>query len=154
MFRFLAHEDCEGVVSNEAGWGNEKKIIWQDDGSLQQDVMSDDEAGAFPEGREYYALHRLRERDGSLPEKVKKARVAKEGKLACDVCDFDFSHTYGGLGDGYIEAHHTVPVSKLNGQAETKMSDFALVCANCHRMLHRGCSLLSVDELRAIVKGE
>ena len=43
----------------------------------------------------------------------------------------------GDLGKGYIEAHHTRPVAKLVTGERTKVSDLALVCANCHRMLHR-----------------
>ena len=55
------------------------------------------------------------------------------------------------LGVGFIEAHHTTPVSKLGGTEKTRVADLALVCSNCHRILHRGEELLSVSQLKQVV---
>lgn len=114
-------------------------------------IANDDDESAFPEGRERYRLHRDLERDPSISISAKRQRLETAGKLECDVCAFDFTDTYGELGDGFIEAHHTLPVSRLDGKTKTKVADLALVCSNCHRMLHRG-RLLSVKELRKIVQ--
>lgn len=103
---------------------------------------------AFPEGAEKYVLHRRKERDTKMARLAKENRLADVGSLRCDVCGFDFEKTYGELGEGYIEAHHVIPVSELAPNAMSKVSDLALVCANCHRMLHRGKSTLSIEELR------
>ncbi|GEM_PF-1133158 len=116
-------------------------------------VVDEDDESAFPEGRESFQTHRHLERDGKIPSKAKAKRLAETGKLECEVCRMDFHRFYGKLGDGFIEAHHTMPVSKLNGAMNTKVSDLALVCSNCHRMLHRGQKLLSIDELRVLVNG-
>lgn len=115
-------------------------------------LISEDEESAFSEGKEKYRLHRSLERDRRITQKAKLKRNMDKGKLCCDVCDFNFSDKYGKLGDGYIEAHHTIPVASLRGNAKTKLSDIALVCANCHRMLHTGASLLTVNELKTIYK--
>jgi predicted HNH restriction endonuclease len=72
--------------------------------------------------------------------------------LRCDVCDFSFTEKYGELGQNYIEAHHTTPVSKLRAGERTKVKDLAKVCANCHRMLHIGTDCLSIAELRERLK--
>ncbi|MFZ2452222.1 MAG: HNH endonuclease [Methylovulum miyakonense] len=116
-------------------------------------VVDEDDESAFPEGRESFQTHRYLERDGKIPSKAKAKRLAETGKLECEVCKMDFHCFYGKLGDGFIEAHHTVPVSMLNGEMNTKVSDLALVCSNCHRMLHRGQKLLSIDELRVLING-
>ena len=113
-------------------------------------ILDEDDDSAFPEGRERFDLHRRRERNGDLPIKVKKKRFNDVGTLACDVCDADFAEIYGDFGKGFIEAHHKIPVSQLNEESETKMTDIALVCSNCHRMLHRG-SGLTVEDLKTIV---
>lgn len=70
------------------------------------------------------------------------ARAAKllalrtgNGRVLCECCKFDFFGRYGKHGEGYIEAHHRVFLS--TGERLTRPEDFALVCANCHRMLHR-----------------
>jgi len=113
-------------------------------------LIPEDEESRHPEGAASYRLHRQLERDTTLAAKAKQKRLAETECLSCDVCNFDFEREYGELGAGYIEAHHTVPVSELTGGTKTQLSDLALVCSNCHRMLHRGPKLLPVEELRAL----
>lgn len=97
------------------------------------------------EGKELFRQHRVRERDSRLTAEKKK-RAAAEGELSCSVCGFSFQAVYG---ESYIECHHTVPISQ--GERITRLEDLALVCSNCHRMLHRQISgeYLSVEELKA-----
>ncbi|WP_308114324.1 HNH endonuclease [Streptomyces brasiliscabiei] len=35
-----------------------------------------------------------------------------------------------------MECHHVIPLHEA-GEGQTKLIDLALVCANCHRMIHR-----------------
>jgi 5-methylcytosine-specific restriction endonuclease McrA len=77
-------------------------------------------------------LHRERERSSAtaLSAKIRDSFV-------CQVCGFSFVHVYGRLGNGVAEAHHRIPLSKLNTGVRTRPDDLITVCANCHRMLHR-----------------
>jgi len=52
---------------------------------------------------------------------------------------FNFSRVYGPLGAGFIEAHHLVPLSQLKGQIISldPSKDFAVLCSNCHSMIHK-----------------
>lgn len=110
-------------------------------------------ADVFPEGMPGYAIHRKIERNSKLAQRVKQKRLNETGDLSCEVCGFSFLHFYGQLGKPYIEAHHTIPISTYKRQQITSTSEIALVCANCHRMLHYYAEdLLSVSELRSIVK--
>jgi 5-methylcytosine-specific restriction protein A len=87
--------------------------------------FADDEE--FPEGRILTGIHKHRERSPTLTKR-KKAKVLKDtGRLACQVCDFDFSEVYGALGYGYAECHHTIPLSSLKSEGRTKLSDLAIV---------------------------
>jgi predicted HNH restriction endonuclease len=119
---------------------NAKKII----------IVDEDDESKFPEGRERYRQHRSLERDGTITRRAKAKRLDEKGKLECEVCSFDFTQKYGELGEGFIEAHHKKPVSTLQGKETTKIADLALVCSNCHRMLHRGKKLFSIPELKRI----
>jgi 5-methylcytosine-specific restriction protein A len=112
----------------------------------------DDEVHSVKEGRVIYKLHKYRERDNSINKKKKEATLRETGKLECEVCNFDFNQKYGELGFGYIECHHKVPLSKLDSEGTTKLTDLALVCSNCHRMLHKRIDVLSISELSKIIQ--
>ena len=45
-----------------------------------------------------------------------------------------------------------MPLSELDGEAKTKLKDLALVCSNCHEMLHKEIDTLSVNELKRKLK--
>jgi hypothetical protein len=106
------------------------------------------EADEFPEGREKYVTHRTRERNPQAVQRKKQAVLTERGALECEACGFNFERTYGESGAGFIECHHQVPVSSYAGEQGTRLSDLRLVCANCHRVLHRVRPWMSVDELR------
>lgn len=115
-------------------------------------IQDEDIESKNSEGREVYRLHRTLERDSSIGKLAKNKRLEKIGYLSCDVCEFNFTESYGEIGEGYIEAHHTIPVSEIRSTRKTKLSEIALVCANCHRMLHRQQSkTLSISDLKAVV---
>lgn len=107
--------------------------------------QGDDEA---LEGKLLTRAHKMRERDQGLAKKKKAQVFENTGKLECEVCGFDFSAKYGELGEGFAECHHTKPLSTLKPGEKTKLSDLAVVCANCHRMLHRAKPWISIEELK------
>lgn len=126
---------------------------------ITADELSDDghesTRPSFPEGKRVERLHKFRERDSRAAHQAKVQHAQRhDGALPCEVCRFDFARKYGPLGESYIEAHHTRPLSELAaGEVRnTEVSDFALVCANCHRMLHRERPWASVDELRKMLQ--
>lgn len=112
----------------------------------------DDEEDAAPEGRILLRTHKVRERNTTLARKKKALVLQQSGVLACTVCGFAFEKQYGPWGDGFIECHHTVPLSQLRPGQVTHLRDLALVCANCHRMLHRGGEVLTIEVLRGRVR--
>ncbi len=115
-----------------------------------EDAESDDDE--FPEGGFIKKTHLARERDPKVVAAAKKKFKAKNGKLYCEVCEFDFEKNYGSIGKDFIEAHHTIPVSMMSRNHKTKASDLAMVCSNCHRMLHRKRPWLSINELKLILR--
>jgi 5-methylcytosine-specific restriction protein A len=114
-------------------------------------AVPEEDEDSVEEGRLLYRRHRTRERDRKLVERKKAAALKQLGRLECEVCAFDFHATYGELGHGYIECHHTVPLAQ-SGATTTRLADLALLCANCHRMIHRKRPFASVPELQAQLK--
>lgn len=92
------------------------------------------------EGEPRYQLVRHRRRERFL-RNAKIADIQKrEGRLACEVpsCGFDFVEVYGEIGKDYAQVHHRKPLGNRDAPELTKLSDLAIVCANCHAMIHRG----------------
>jgi 5-methylcytosine-specific restriction protein A len=100
------------------------------------------------EGRLLFRAHKTRERKKS--KEKKRAVLKATGRLECEACGFDFLTTYGERGRDFAECHHTLPLSR--GTRTTYLRDLAIVCANCHRMLHRG-DLISLEDLRQLLHG-
>ena len=142
------YDDGKGVRRNLAQ-AIEANVEYSE---THETILEVDEEAEAPEGRGLFRVHRTRERNPALVKKKKKAALRKSGCLRCEVCGFDFQKVYGDLGQSFIECHHTVPVSELEPGATTRLKDLALVCANCHRMLHRGGETLTVRELRKSLK--
>lgn len=122
---------------------------------LKADVLSPERPPtreSFPEGRLKERLHVMRERSFELVQKAKDRAMVEHGALTCTCCGFSFAARYGKIGEGFIEAHHTVPVSELHPDGEeTRLEDIALVCSNCHRMLHRRRPWLTMSELTKLL---
>ncbi|UPT67173.1 MAG: HNH endonuclease [Sphingobacteriales bacterium JAD_PAG50586_3] len=97
------------------------------------------------EGRVYLISHYARERNREIVNR-KKLNALKSNSLICEVCEFSFQTIYKA---NYIECHHIVPISE-SGQRKTNLDDLALVCSNCHRMLHTKFEgeYLSIEQLK------
>jgi hypothetical protein len=102
----------------------------------------------FTEGLPKLQVHFQRERNQVLVSLAKSRFKEMHGRLFCEVCGFDFSEQYGALGEDFIEAHHRVPLSQSDDVVKNSVDDLAMVCANCHRMLHSKKPWLSVEKLK------
>ena len=113
-----------------------------------------DEEEDLEEGKLRTRFHKFRERNTKTVKKKKDDFHKKNGRLYCEVCDFDFMEEYGSRGDGFIECHHTKFLSDYDESTKTNITDLVLLCSNCHRMIHRKKPWLSVDELRELFELE
>lgn len=105
----------------------------------------------YSEGRIYYKQHVVRERNPILIQEAKSRFIREHVRLYCEVCGFNFEEHYGDRGKDFIEGHHTKYISELSPEEKTKPSDIVMMCANCHRMIHRS-PRISVGELKALFK--
>lgn len=84
------------------------------------------------ENRKIVETHTRRERRSYL------ATIRKQqDNYQCQICMMRFEDVYGAIGHDFAEAHHIVPLSKIEGTTSTRIEDLITVCSNCHRMLHR-----------------
>jgi 5-methylcytosine-specific restriction protein A len=97
-----------------------------------------------------YAFHRKIERNRTA---AKQAKIF-HGTI-CQACDLDFAKRYGAIGDGFIEAHHLKAISTLEEGVAVHYdiaADFAVLCSNCHRMIHRSADPSDLAAFRALVQ--
>ena len=104
------------------------------------------------EGNPRLRTHLTRERNPKLVKEKKKQVLKKTGKLCCEVCAFDFHEKYGEFGENFCEVHHLTPLSKADGEIETDLQDLAIICSNCHRIIHRQNPMLSLEKLQNIME--
>lgn len=103
------------------------------------------------EGRRRLVSHLRIERNHALVELKKRSVLSATGGLSCEVCSFDFN-VYGALGSGFCEVHHRRPLSEATSEVHTSLSDLAVICSNCHRMVHRGGESRPLSRVRASLK--
>ena len=96
------------------------------------------------EGETYLAEAVFRSRNRALIQ-AKKAN----SNYRCEVCEFNFEETYGVIGREYILAHHRKAIA--DGPSKTTHDDIALVCANCHAMIHMKNPPIAIEELRKLL---
>jgi len=68
----------------------------------------------------------------------------------CEVCGFNFAKVYGAKGKKFIVAHHIEPIGSRHLPSMTGLEDLALVCSNCHAMLHTDNPPISPSKLRRL----
>jgi 5-methylcytosine-specific restriction enzyme A len=150
VWRFYAHDELPDDVQGEADLARFLELYSEliDARELVNNTEAEDLPTGDLSGEEArkYRWHRRAERNQRLVQEAKQIHG-----FVCEVCKFDFEQRYGELGDQYIEAHHLVPFAQLAASPTSTIldprTDFASVCANCHRMLHRQNPPLTVAEL-------
>jgi hypothetical protein len=96
----------------------------------------DEDALSGFEGHKKWVEHFRRERDRTLVSQKKARVLAEHGRLACEACGFHFAEFYHPYAQGFCEVHHRKPLADLEEPVETKLEDLAIMCSNCHRVIH------------------
>jgi predicted HNH restriction endonuclease len=118
----------------------------RDGKSLMPDIdIHGDHPGAS-EGTKKLVAHLRRERNRAIVA----AKKAKTRPLRCEICSFDFKAMYG---VDYCEAHHLIPLGDLDEVTVTSLDDLAVVCANCHRVIHLFTPPLTIEQMRKRYRG-
>jgi len=107
----------------------------------------DEEFTPDPEGKKRLAKYYKYERSAK-----NRARAIQIHGTKCLACGFDFNKIYGNeLARDYIEIHHTKSITEID---ETFNPETGLIplCSNCHSMAHRKKDIVSLEELRKILR--
>ncbi len=125
----------------EGGWAAEETI---------SNEGSDGGASTLTEAKKYH-YHLSVERQSKTARQVKKAQGHR-----CKGCSKTMAEVYGAVGEGLIHAHHLTPFSQLEEGAVVTLDpekDFAVLCPNCHAIIHRMADPGDLEGLRQMVLG-
>jgi 5-methylcytosine-specific restriction enzyme A len=117
------------------------EVVMEDIEAFEEEISSSFEGGRKQKLMSYY------ERDTKL-----RAKAIEIHGTTCMVCQTNFEAKYGTHGKDYIEVHHLTPLHTLIEKSLiSPKEDMAVLCANCHRMIHRKKNMpLTIKELKEI----
>ena len=99
------------------------------------------------EGERYKAEAMFRKRSRALID-AKKAKSNGH----CEICDLSFKKQYGLTDRDCLIAHHIDPISERSKASKTTLDDIALLCPNCHAVIHAFDEPLSIDNMKQKIK--
>jgi 5-methylcytosine-specific restriction protein A len=95
-------------------------------------------------------LHLQRERNQTVV-RIKKKQATS---LDCEACGFSFGRAYGSAASDYCEVHHLLPLSEVEHTTRTRMKDLAILCANCHRVVHLHNPPYTLNQVRSMLAND
>ncbi len=79
-------------------------------------------------------------------------RALKRSNGRCEACTVDYSTLLDGKGVRVLQVHHRKQLAATDRPRLTKLSDLAVVCANCHMLIHvNPKKALSIERLKALL---
>lgn len=100
------------------------------------------------EGARKLRVNYSRERSSNLRKQKIDDVKSTHGSVSCEVCGAtapDWVHP--AVGERMFEVHHRRSISLENGPVATTLNDLAVLCANCHRMVHTTTSVVAMCDL-------
>ena len=110
-------------------------------------LAEEDEEPSATEGLLTEVVYYKRSRDRALRDQALRA-----SKGVCAVCETDYSQWLEGKGIRVLQVHHRQQLAMTDAPVITRLSDLAVVCANCHMLIHMDSKqALTIEALRAML---
>ena len=135
--------DSEFVEKLESAWANHCKIPLMTATKVLSAVSASE--GEYIENKGY-----RRKRD----QRLRRAALDASGGV-CEACGVDYNRVLGGKGLRVLQVHHKCQLSELDKPRVNTVEDLAVVCANCHALIHSDSKkALGIDLLKQMLKSQ
>jgi 5-methylcytosine-specific restriction enzyme A len=122
------------------------KIIWSFETGIFPDEVTS--TGVLREGAVSQVSVNAYERNPAA-----RRRCIEHYGTSCFICGFNFGKVFGELGKGFIHVHHLRPLSEIGEDYEVDpVQDMRPVCPNCHAIIHRRSTPLSIKEMESLLQ--
>lgn len=139
------------LIKSGNGWyavdKNALPSLFPDEEDLVE-IDNNNGGGQYVEGAKKQITVNAYERSASARKKC----IEHHG-CYCAICNLNFAHLYGDLGEGFIHVHHIKPLSEINNEYKLDpVKDLIPVCPNCHAMIHQTKPVKGIDEMKKIIE--
>lgn len=112
-----------------------KNFEYSDNTMLPEEIEEDK---CIPEGAKKQVTVNAYERSKEAREKcIEHYKKINNGKIKCEICEFEFSDAYGEKFKDKIHIHHIIELSEIGEEyIVNPIDDLLPVCPNCHMILH------------------
>ncbi len=109
-----------------------------------------DGATGVSEGALRLTAHYKRERSAKLRRDKLLSFLKEHGRYFCELCRREPGVSYPDtVGERIYEVHHRKPLAVAREPVRTTLDDLAVLCANCHRLVHASADVdLTYERLR------
>ncbi|WP_207648088.1 HNH endonuclease [Clostridium beijerinckii] len=108
----------------------------------------------IPEGAKKQIVVNAYERNREAREKcIEHYKRINNGKIKCEICEFEFSERYGEKFKEKIHIHHITELSEIGDEyIVDPINDLLPVCPNCHMILHSKRPAHTPDEVKKYIE--
>lgn len=154
VFSKGCYQSIHGPFDPDDAWTQEVFGLGHSDGpSVDDDIPDlDVDRRLGPEGGRRWRFHLMIERNRGNVQRKKKQVKRDTGSLECEACGFNFAAFYGDLGADFCEVHHRRPLSQIEAPVRPDLDDLAIVCSNCHRMIHKTDPMMTIEKFRKLLR--
>ena len=106
-------------------------------------IPGEERCETYPEGQMVRVAMNRYERDPR-----NRQRAIKRHGTRCRGCGLEMAEKYGEVAKGYIQIHHTEPVSQVDPNQPPNIDTLIPLCPNCHAVVHLCDPPLTEQELQ------
>lgn len=140
-------------------------LAWADSHGIQVVICTHclKQSGELPDSEAMNAVENVQAIEGiarettittrSRSEPLRRAALKRAAGI-CEACGTNYSELAGGLGLRVLQVHHRRQLALAEAPVTNDLDDLAVVCANCHFMIHADTlHAMPVEELRDRLRG-
>lgn len=129
---------------------NDKK-----DYQIAEEIPEENVDKLFEGAKRQIAVNAYERNSKARAKCIEHYRKLNNGKIVCQICDFDFGAFYGKELEGKIHVHHLKPLYEIGeGYEVNAINDLIPICPNCHLVIHSKEPAYTPQEIKNMLRNK